>query len=220
MSFSHLLRLNGIVLLVSAVLVVMTSIVTAVAFPTTGPIIPANEPLNPLWVPLWSINFIGTTLLLLGLPGLYFYQAQRVGLLGLLGWVMTFCGYVCILAIIFYYIVLLPFIVQNAPVTLKNTFTPTMGVFFLGGGTVQCLGLICLGIATIRAKVFARLAGVFLLVGGLLLPTTIGFNLFLTLLGLLSTLLISFGSGWIGYDLLVRSISSDQKHLTIRPIAQ
>jgi hypothetical protein len=186
-------------LLISATIALVVSIIGAIAFPATGIVVSANEPQAVLWVPLWSISFIATVLLVLGLPGLYLYQAGRTRFTGFLGFLLTLLSSLLTLTITFFYIVVLPLLAEKSPGTLKDTLTPTMAVFALGGGMLLCVGFILLGIATIRAKVFPSMAGIFLCIGGLLSPATIGVTPLVTLIGVLSTCLVSLGLGWIGY---------------------
>ena len=56
-----------------------------------------------------------------------------------------------------------------------------------------------------KAKVFPRVAGMLLLVGGIFTPAAIlGNGLIITLIGSVSTLLINVALIWMGYMLFVR----------------
>src|SRR5229473_2375931 len=67
-------------------------------------------------------------------------------------------------------VTVLPWIAQVAPKLLEGNNTLPIGVFLLliVSGLMESIGNILLGIATMRARVFPRWAGVFLLVSGIL----------------------------------------------------
>jgi hypothetical protein len=60
------------------------------------------------------------------------------------------------------------------------------------------LGGVLLGLATMRARVFSRWAGLLLLVGAVLDPVSFVNGI----VGTLAAVLLTFGLGWMGYALL------------------
>ena len=105
------------------------------------------------------IGFIGSVLVLLGLPGVYTRQAKPAGILGLLGFLFVWYG-------ILFQGVLIPFTSVTIVPTLVTdpatrhllaagplaSFTP----FFIPSLVGQTLGVLLLAIATLRARVFPR----------------------------------------------------------------
>src|SRR3989442_11749288 len=90
MSTSSLYRLSGIVLIIAAMLTVVSNIALTLFFPNSGPTVPPGDVMSALWSPAWIIGFVGGVLLLFGLVGLYLRQAQGAGIVGLLGFLLTF----------------------------------------------------------------------------------------------------------------------------------
>lgn len=202
MSGSYLLRLSGFALLLAALLAAFVGITGAVVFPTTGLYVPMEELQSAIWVPLWSLSFVGSVLLLLGLPGFYLRLAHQTKILGLVSFLLAAIGNLLMLPIVFFYIVVLPLLAAKAPMVMKDVLTPGLAVFGLGGEITLCIGVILLGITVLRTRGYPRPVGILLIVGGLLNPATIGTNTLVTLLGVLSTLLISLSFAWSGYLLM------------------
>jgi hypothetical protein len=106
------------------------------------------------------IGFVGSVLVLLGLPGVYTRQAGQAGILGLLGFL--FIWYVTL-----YQGVIIPFtsvtiisqitahIVPHS-VAVATTPPPAWTPFFFVSLVSQVLGILLLAIATLRASVFPR----------------------------------------------------------------
>jgi hypothetical protein len=49
-----------------------------------------NAPTNALWMPVQLLIFVGSLLVLMGLPAMYVRQARQAGWLGLIGFILTF----------------------------------------------------------------------------------------------------------------------------------
>ena len=156
MSSTRLYRLSGISLLIGCVLIVLVTI--------PGVFI-NSDPASAYSVYSSLGRVIGGILLLLGLPGVYVRQSQRAGVLGLIGFVLTLI-YILMLGTFgdTFNALVLPFIATHAPSLMKNE-PPALSLFYLIGGLVGVVGGVLLGIATIRASVLSRWAGVLLIVG-------------------------------------------------------
>ncbi len=205
MSSSSLYRIGGIVLIIAIVVGTIDSIVSAFVFPDTGPSIPASAVTSTSWSVLTTISFICYVLVLFGLVGLYVYQARKAGILGFLGFLLTFLGYLFSgIVATFFGMTVLPFMATKSPATFPGAYD--MLVFpGLGGGAMLFIGTILLGISVIRAKAYPRIAGILILVGGILVPAgVLGLNLVVSLIGSLSSVLIAIGFVWIGYILYTR----------------
>jgi hypothetical protein len=135
-------RWSGILLVVGAVL-----LGAAIAILSLRPVV------NQVFTPGVSLLLLlSSILLLLSLPAMYARQAAAAGGLGLAGYALLQTG------------VLLLVVITATPILfpeLKTTPREHIVVFLLGISFV--LGLLLTGIATVRADVFPRWAGILLL---------------------------------------------------------
>jgi hypothetical protein len=110
-----------------------------------------------------ELAVVGGIFVLLGLPGMYARQAERAGILGLLGFVLVW--YVTLMQS-----VLLPFgnltvmsemVAHLVPQKLEIIMTapPVWGPFFMLSMVGQVVGTLLLAIAILRAGVFPRWIG-------------------------------------------------------------
>lgn len=133
---------------------------------------------NPLYLPSSLMTFSGAILMLMGLPGMYAYQANRAGKFGLMTFSIAFIGLMVLeIGTGLLYAFVPPLLASN-PATqfLVNNpkgggFEGHMGVafliYFLLGLLGSNLGGLLYGIATFRAGVFPRNAS-FLIFGGVI----------------------------------------------------
>lgn len=149
MKSSTIFQLGGAAILAAAVLYGIGNLI----YFLTG------QPNAPTATGVW-INFVGDTLLVLGLGALYARQAQRAGVLGLVGYVLP------VAATMFFigsYAVTLGVTAgaftneQIAQVPAYSLLTPIMPWLWM-------VGLILLGISIYRAGVFPKYAGALLAV--------------------------------------------------------
>lgn len=165
------IRWSGVVLLVGAALL-GAGIVSAALHPA------ADQSLAPLTSVLLLFSCL---LLLLALPGMYAKQANATGGLGLAGHVLLQIG-----------IVLLA-ITISGPVTYPSiTTAPREGAVPLLLAITLSLGLLLTGIATIRAAIFPRGAGILLLVA----PVAVVFDTAIAFTA--QFLLLAIAWAWIG----------------------
>ncbi|MDE3231657.1 MAG: hypothetical protein KGO05_17385 [Chloroflexota bacterium] len=119
--------------------------------------------LSPLDYISNGLGIVGGIFVLLGLPGMYARQAQRAGIIGLLGFVLVW--YVTLVQSI-----LLPFgnisfmsdmsanLIPQKVATMM-TPPPVWGPFFMVSMAGEVLGILLLAIAILRAGVFPRWIG-------------------------------------------------------------
>lgn len=173
MSSRTLYRLSGGTLIVGSLLIAISSIVGAILFP--GHSSTQEQVLSSTWTLVTLITLIGSLLFVIGLPGVYLRQAGRAGVLGLVGFILLFFA-ILLEGATFSSIqaTILPFLAQKAPQFLAGNSLP-VGVFLLliVSGLMQMIGSILLGIATMRAHVFPRWAGILLIVSGIIFLLTI-----------------------------------------------
>jgi hypothetical protein len=191
MSSTTLLRLSGVSLLVGAILAIVSTLVGMFG---------SSDPTSPVAITAAVIQLIGGIFAVLGLPGIYARQAQRAGVTGLIG-LCLIVTCVLMLGVVGSAInaLLLPFLATHAP-ALINQEPPGLGLFFTVGGLLEVVGGILLGIATMRAAVLPRWAGLLLIVGSLVQFIGDFFNLPIANPGFL---LFVLGLAWLGLGVLV-----------------
>jgi len=200
-SSTTLYRLSGLTLLLGAVLGTIGNVLTSVLYSGNDP----RQYLTPLWWIVTLVTLIGELLLVLGLSGIVVRQAQRVGWLGLVGFVLMFIGEFLFTSFDVTALLVSPWLAQDAPKLAKllgGNGLASLFVFFLIAGILFSLGGILLGIATMRARVLPRWAGLLLIIGVLLnivdapLSGTPG-----SVVGIVSFVFFALAVGWMGYAL-------------------
>src|SRR5215469_10791602 len=188
MSSITLYRASGLALLLGAVLVI-------IGLPSSF-VFPPDSPLTLAMIGVWTS---GVVLVQLGLPGIVARQASRAGWLGFAGFILMFSG--GFLLISFFAVLdltIFPWLDVQAPQLSAQFFTANSAVNMYAAVASSLFGVggVLLGIATMRARVFPRWAGLLLIVGVVSLGSFV--NVFLSwalVFGLL-------GLGRIGYALL------------------
>ena len=157
------------------------------------------------------MNTASMVLLIGGLVGLHARQQSRSGRLGLAGFVMSFVA----LTLMFVGNVIEWWISDLAFDTIEGEFKPGAHAgwgSFLLGLVLLSVGLVLLGIATIRAKLLPRWSRVLPLAIGLLLASG-----FLVALSIgewwFGVIILSLGLGWV---LLGYVLWSDQEELAVQ----
>ena len=188
MSSVTLSRASGLALLLGAALFIVGSLLSL-----------AGAPLTPLWLVATGVWMSGMVLVLLGLPGIVARQAARAGWLGFVGFLLTFLGWFLLTG--FFVVddlIMSPWLDALAPHVYAQWFVnPAVGVSILVANSLLGGGGVLLGMATMRAGVFPRWAGLLLILG---LVSLGGF-----VIGILTSVavgLLSLGLGWMGYALL------------------
>ena len=188
MSSVTLYRASGLALLLGTTLVI-------IGLPLSF-VFPPDSPMALAMVGVWTS---GVVLVQLGMPGIVARQAKQTGWLGFVGFLLLFSGGF-LLASFFAVLdlTIFPWLDVHAPQLSVQFFTtnPAVNVYAAVASSLFGVGGALLGIATMRARVFPRGAGLLLILG---LVSLAGFvNVFLSgalVLGLV-------GLGWIGYALL------------------
>ncbi len=129
-----------------------------------------------------AMSFFG----LLGMAGLYARQAEKTGWLGLAGYLLLSLWLALILGFTFVEVFILPVIAATAPAFVAGwlgMFTGTASTVDLGAlpfvwtltGPIYILGGLLFGVATFRAAILPRGAGILLAVGTVIGPVAILF---------------------------------------------
>jgi len=189
MSSVTLYRASGLALLLGTALVIIGLPMSFVFTPDSS--------LALAMIGVWTC---GIVLVQLGLPGIVARQASRAGWLGYVGFVLTFSGGF-LLASFFAVLDLtvFPWLDFRAPLLSFQFFSTNSAVHVYLAVVSALIGVggVLLGIATIRARVFPRWAGLLLIVGLVGLGGAF-VNVFLS-----SALVFGMcGLGWIGYVLV------------------
>jgi hypothetical protein len=164
----QLARWGAIAWLLSAV----TGITSIVLLPSD---FAANAVFSNLWMPSHALLAVSYMLFLFGLIGFYLVQAGKAGRTGSIGFLLTFFGILVLTTQIMVAAWILPVIAAqpNAPKTAFELLDPSgpLPVFswvifaaYLPAG----IGLIMMGIATMRARVLPRWAGLLLIIATVL----------------------------------------------------
>jgi hypothetical protein len=183
MSSVTLYRASGLALLLEPVLFII-GLPLSLVFQT-------GTPLELVMIGVWTSGAV-----LLGLPGIVARQASCAGWLGFVGFLLTFSG--AFLAISYYtvvYLVIYPWLNVHAPQVgdqLLFSATPAVTLYNSVAIGLFVVGLLLLGIATMRARVFPQWAGLLLIVGAVLDP--IGFVS--GIVGTVAAVLVTLGLGW------------------------
>ena len=163
MTTRMLFRWSGLALLITGVLTPLAQIIH-----------PAEESPHTILTQTWRLvtgHILMTAAILLGmlgLVGLYVYQAERSGKLGLTGFTLAFSGNL-LLAVSGNYGYIAPVLAARAPDLLNavNQYPPELWLDVLMVLTYM-IGFLLLGIATYRARRFPRLAGILLAIAPVL----------------------------------------------------
>lgn len=164
------------------------------------------------WSPVLYLSLLTLILFLMGLPGLYLRQAEQAGWLGLVGFFLLLISSLMQISVGSFFTEVLPLFAQKAPALIGQTPTG-IALMGLGGTLVGLIGMVLLGISVIRSKVFPRLAGMLIIVIGILnLVGGSGMGLIAALVGLLSALL-----GVIAYGQIATRLLSHPKTEAVAP---
>ena len=159
MATQRLIRWSAIAWLLSA----LTGIVAVISIPSDYA---ANAVLSSLWTPMHAILTASYLLFQFGLTGFYLAQADKAGRLGSIGFVLAFFGVLVMTAQVVVATWILPVIAlqPGAPKTAFEMFDlagplAAFSSVVLAASILTGIGLILLGIATMRAGVLPRWAG-------------------------------------------------------------
>jgi hypothetical protein len=146
---------------------------------------------------------LSSLLVLLGLPGLYAAESERMGRLGLVGFLLAFLG-TMLIAVSGNFGFLAPVLAAEAPETIVaiNLYLPVValnGVAFVG----FVVGFVLFGLAMAKAATLPRSAGLLVVVGA---PSqVVGFAVALTVapalwtVAILGSVALGLGLAWPGY---------------------
>jgi hypothetical protein len=129
------------------------------------------------WAVRSSLKVLMAALALVGITGMYLHQVKKMGVLGLIGYVLFGANYLVILSISFIAAYVLPSIADTSPFYVRDALvvasggqaTGDMGLLktvLLLEGILYLAGGLLFGIALYRARVLPRWAAALIAVGG------------------------------------------------------
>jgi hypothetical protein len=196
MSTRNLIRWSGLISILAGVLYALGALLHPVGEDLASVI-------HPNWIPSHFVYWISAVLMQLGLVGLYARQVDKAGRLGLVGFVLAFIGTALVGAILFLATAAIPLIAAGAPAIFDQAMAaPAFIVVMLVVGFG--FGYVLFGIATMRAGVLPRWAGLLLIIGVLLFMLSEAAPLERTLSHVVVTVgdvVFGFGLVWMGYAL-------------------
>ena len=108
---------------------------------------------------------------------MYLRQAGHAGVLGLVGFILVFFGFLLQGVFSTLQVTVFPLLAQVAPKLLEGETLPGgMFLLLLVSSLLSMIGAILLGSATMRAHVFPRLAGVLLVIAGIGMGLLLAFS--------------------------------------------
>jgi hypothetical protein len=167
---------------------------------------------HPLGLVMIGVESSGIVLLTLGLPGIVARQASRAGWLGFIGFLLLLLNWLLLLGVgAMLELTILPWLDAHAPQVSSQLLSTNvaLSVYIEVRYVLLVLGGVLLGIATMRAGVFSRWAGLLLNVGVVLSPASYELVIFSTL----ANVLVSLGLGWMGYTLWIIKGEAAPQHV-------
>lgn len=197
MSSSNLFRWSGLAFLLAGIFLPISWYIRFAEGDSGNPATVTNA----LYISEHTLSIIGVILMLLGLVGIYTYQARESGRVGLIGFLALFIGTALLGGLLFFEGYVVPAIAATTPSLHEETL---FGVSFLLTPTIaltifNLLGFVLFGIAMMRANVLPRLAASLFIIGGILYspgPTELPWVVFT-----IATTIVGISQIWLGYAL-------------------
>jgi hypothetical protein len=200
MTPSSLFRLSGLALLLAAAVFTIAELISFSIFAAHGEAYDLRQIARSGAFFFQSLlTLFAGTLLLGGLVGLYVRQSEEAGKLGLISFLLAFFGTTLVVGDFYTNTFVTPMVALEAPAFLTNPLSGILQVWLPFSFGVIAFSWLLLGVATIRAGVYPRVAAWVLLVAT-----------FLALVPFpLANLPFYAAVAWIGLDLLrTRAVSS------------
>jgi hypothetical protein len=143
MSCSTLFRLSGLAGIISGLSVLLNGLLPINLFTNT-------------------IDFIGPSFGLFIMTGVYLRQREATARLGSIAYIINFFGLVLIAGLVYLKSFIFPFLQESQ---INDLQQGPSGLVFLTTISVYLIGVILFSVATIRAKVFSRIAASLYLIG-------------------------------------------------------
>ena len=164
---------------------------------------------DPRFLPGYLLLFLGSLLILLGLPAAYGRAAERTGVAGLLGFGGVMLG-VALFGVFFSLLslMILPWAVDVVPEAQFEPGPPAFSIFFPVAGSIATVGAVLFGIAVARSRIYRPWPGYLLLLAGVVqfLVGALGEDLDIPdILENIADAAYFLALGWLGGELWPRS---------------
>jgi hypothetical protein len=165
MATSNLIRWGGLAALAGGVLWVVTDVAFFILIgdqpeSIVGP--------TSTWVILAGLFLAGGILILLGLVGLYTFQAAEAGIVGLIAFLVAFIGTGLVVGALWAATFVVPRLAEAAPELVDAEPSGMLAIGFMLTFSLEALGWVLFGLASLRAAVLPRGPAVLLMVGAIL----------------------------------------------------
>ena len=193
MGTQKLIRWGGLVMVVAGVLWLLS---------VFHPPDTLDGMLSPAWGPAHYITAVASVFLVFGLIGLYAYQVEKAGWLGLIAFILTLAATAMLTTAELFSAALAP-ILAVSPATQSLVDSQQAGPFVIVNGVIAVLdtvGNILLGITILRAGVLPRWAGLLIIIGFVFLAVGIGLPA-LAIFADIGIVLSGLGYTWCGYSI-------------------
>lgn len=131
----------------------------------------AEVPLDPLFAPGQLFHIVGALLAVFGYIGLYLRQREATGWFGLIAFVVAVIGALFFFADGIIALLTFPVLAIHAPALTEASgpmFTGRVLGFYILFAATNMIGIVLLGIATLRAGMVPRIPTILFIVGGVL----------------------------------------------------
>jgi hypothetical protein len=143
---SNLIRWGGLAAVIAGLSLIVQQLYALVA----------PDPTTAGWVAVHTLGYVGLSLGLLGQVSVYAAQMDKVGRLGLFGFILGFIGNGLTAGAAFMNTYIVPVLTTQAPDLIAPTgplFMGPLGLMVLFSSVLVTIGFVMFGIATARAKV-------------------------------------------------------------------
>ncbi len=193
MTPSSLLRLSGLALLLAAAVFAIAELISFYIFASGGGTYDLRQIARSGAFFFQSLlTLFAGTLLLGGLVGLYVRQSEEAGKLGLISFLLAFFGTTLVVGDFYTNTFVTPMVALEAPAFLANPLSGILHVWLPFSFGVIAFSWLLLGVATVRAGVYPRVAAWVLLVATVLALVPLP----------LANLPFYAAEAWIGLNLL------------------
>lgn len=167
MSSSNLIHWSGVAAFIGGVLFILLDILETLLFGS----LPYSEAATMgSWIIVQGAFILATVLIGLSLVGLYAHQAQEAGTLGLVAFVVAFFGEMMAAGSTWSETFFGAWLARAAPDLLDADPTGALAAGVVLSYLLFALGWLLFGLASLRARVLPRGAGVMLIIGAILFP--------------------------------------------------
>ena len=169
MSSSEQIRWAGLAAILAGMMFLVSDLLDlAISFDGFGPKNLGGEPSTTVSAIQSGLTLLAGILLLVGLAGLYSRQLEDGGLLGMVGFLVAFCGTVMAVGVFWADAFIAPSLAQEELRLLDAAPPRALAAgFTLSYGSVA-LGWLLFGVATLRTGLYPRAGGVLLIIGAVL----------------------------------------------------